>query len=81
MKKKILKILVLIIVLSVLVYACFLVKYNIYSLANPEKAETVGSFEFTKLASRDGVILRDGRLFDIYSLAGDAGEIEKACPT
>lgn len=44
-------------------------KHEVYSLSGPEPRQMSG-LQFTEAASFDGVMLRDGRLYDIYSLTG-----------
>ncbi len=54
---------------AAIVYGLAREKYEVYSLSN-SASRTIGGPEFAEMASFDGVMKVDGKLYDVYSLAG-----------
>lgn len=66
-RMKIVRVIFLILCLVLLFVAIFRVKYDVYSLAD-EKNKQMSSLEFVQQNTSDGLMAKDGRLYDVNSL-------------
>ena len=80
MKIKIIRIFLIILSVLLLGYALIRESHRIYSLAEPDEYHDASGDEFTEITTFDGVMLRDGKLYDIYSLTPEMLQ-EKDCST
>jgi hypothetical protein len=76
---KAIRILALILALALVAYGLFVERHQIHALTKDETT-TIGGPAFIEGASVDGYLRRDGKLFDVYSLAPDQVEL-KDCKT
>ncbi|HCE45875.1 MAG TPA: hypothetical protein DET40_20205 [Lentisphaeria bacterium] len=79
--KKYFKIILLAACLIVLLSAIFAERHRVFSLV-PGKTEAVqmNGLEYTETAAVDGLMRKDGNIYDIYSLTPEVLQ-QKDCPT
>ena len=80
MKNKILRLILAVSCLALLLYAFMRESHKSYSLADKEKSIKLNARAFTETTTFDGLMLKDGRLYDIYSLTPERLQ-EKDCAT
>jgi hypothetical protein len=80
MKKKIISIFFAVACLLLLLYAYFKESHTVFSLANPDKMSKIDGQAFTETTTFDGLMLRDGKIYDIYTLTPEILQ-EKDCST
>jgi hypothetical protein len=66
-KMKIARVFFLVLCVLLLSFALFMAKYDVYSLAD-DKHKMMSSLEFTEQNTSDGLLIKDGKLYDVYSL-------------
>ncbi len=72
-------IILLALVSALLAYAILGEKHDVFNLSKPEEKKVSG-FEYTETATFDGFMLKNGKVYDIYSLTPDVLQI-KDCST
>ncbi len=77
---KIIKISFAVLCISLLLYAFFGEKFNIFSLSNASKTAQISGSDFIETATFDGLMLKEAKLFDIHSLTPGILQ-EKDCST
>jgi len=77
---KIVRIVFLAFILALLAYAFLKETHEIHSLSDDASVKKESGREFTETASYDGVIKKDGKLYDLYSLTPERLQ-EKDCST
>lgn len=66
--------------LGLLAYAYLRESHTVYSLADTEKSKQFNAETFTETTTFDGLMLKDGKVYDIYSLTPEMLQ-EKDCAT
>ena len=80
MRGKIIRILMAVLVLGLLAYAFSRESHTIHSLSEPSRSTRVDGVQFTEIATYDGLMLKDGELYDIHSLTPEILQV-KDCAT
>ena len=66
--------------LLLLVYAFFCEKHIVFSLMNSDEFVELNSESFIETTTFDGLMIKDGKIYDIYSLTPEVLQ-EKDCST
>ena len=76
------KIRIIFVLLSLLflAYAVFFEKHIVFSLMNSDEFVELNSGSFTETTTFDGLMVKDGKIYDIYSLTPEVLQ-EKDCST
>ncbi len=80
MKKQIIKIILVSACIAFFVYTCIYETHDIYSLAKTSTSKKICGSSFIETTTFDGLMLKENKLFDIYSLTPEMLQ-EKDCST
>ena len=80
MKNKIIRIVFALLCLLLLVYAYFRESHTTFSLSDTSQSKELSAAAFTETTTFDGLMLKKGKVYDIYSLTPEMLQ-EKDCST
>lgn len=80
MENKLIRIIFAICCLILLIYAYMNETHKVYSLGDPDEVTDYNAETFTETTTFDGLMRKDGKLYDIYSLTPGILQ-EKDCAT
>jgi hypothetical protein len=80
MKNKIIRIVIAVFGLLLLTYAYFGESHTTFSLSNSSESMKLNGPAFTETTTFDGLMLKEGKIYDIYSLTPEVLQ-EKDCST
>ena len=80
MRNGLIRIAIAILAFILLGYAWLRESHTVFSLSTPSRSKRLDGLEFTETTTFDGLMLKDGKLYDIYSLTPEVLQ-EKDCST